>query len=46
VEKHRKNLVEMVAELDEDIADKFLSEQEITEQELKQAIRKLTVNLQ
>ncbi|GJQ08773.1 hypothetical protein GpartN1_g564.t1 [Galdieria partita] len=45
VEKYRKSLVEMIAELDEDIADKFLSEQEIPEEELKRAIRKLTVNL-
>ncbi|EME32406.1 elongation factor EF-G [Galdieria sulphuraria] len=46
VEKYRKSLVEMIAELDEYIADKFLSEQEISEEELTGAIRKVTVNLQ
>ena len=40
VEKLRASLIEKACEVDEDLADKFLNEEEITEEEVKRAIRK------
>ena len=45
-EEYREKLVEAVAELDEDLMEKYLSGEEITKEELKAAIRKGTVNVE
>ena len=45
-EEYREKLVEAVAELDEDLMDKYLNGEEITKEELKAAIRKGTVNVE
>ena len=42
-EEYREKLIEAVAEFDEDLMDKFLDEEEITNEEIKQAIRKATL---
>ncbi|MCL2114550.1 elongation factor G [Lactococcus protaetiae] len=42
----REKLIEAVAELDEDIMEKYFSGEEITEAELKAAIRKATINVE
>ena len=39
-EEYREKLVEAVAELDEDLMEKYLEGEEITKEELKAAIRK------
>ncbi|MCA9349601.1 elongation factor G, partial [Candidatus Saccharibacteria bacterium] len=44
--KYRAELIERVAETDEALLDKYLGEQEITNQEIHQAIRKATINNQ
>lgn len=41
----RQRLIEIVADFDDDIAEKFLSDEEIGEDELNSAIRKATVDL-
>jgi elongation factor G len=43
MEEKRKELVERLAELDDDIAEAFLNEQEPTLEQMKTAIRRLTV---
>ena len=45
-EEYREKLVEAVAELDEDLMEKYLGGEEITIDELKAAIRKGTVNVE
>lgn len=44
-EKARQHLIEKVAETDDDLMEKFLEEEEITEGELKAALRKATIAL-
>ncbi|MHA8137769.1 elongation factor G [Lactobacillaceae bacterium Scapto_B20] len=46
VQKRHDELVEAVADVDEDIMDKYLEGEEITKEELKAAIRKATLNLE
>lgn len=45
-EEYREKLVEAVAELDEDLMEKYLGGEEITTEELKAGIRKGTVNVE
>jgi elongation factor G len=45
-EELRNNLVEVVSELDEDLMMKYLEGEEITNDELKAAIRKATLNVE
>lgn len=45
-EEWREKLVEAVAELDEELMEKYLGGEEITKEELKAAIRKGTVNVE
>ncbi|WP_153125769.1 elongation factor G [Peribacillus tepidiphilus] len=45
-EEYREKLVEAVAELDEELMEKYLGGEEITNEELKAAIRKGTVNVE
>ncbi|EKN69174.1 elongation factor G [Neobacillus bataviensis LMG 21833] len=45
-EEYREKLVEAVAELDEELMEKYLSGEEITKEELKAGIRKGTVNVE
>ncbi|MCM3217993.1 elongation factor G [Niallia taxi] len=45
-DEYREKLVEAVAELDEDLMEKYLGGEEITKEELKAAIRKGTVNVE
>jgi len=45
-EEWREKLVEAVAELDEELMEKYLGGEEITKEELKSAIRKGTVNVE
>ncbi|MDX8367572.1 elongation factor G [Cytobacillus sp. IB215665] len=45
-EEYREKLVEAVAELDEDLMEKYLGGEEITKEELKAAIRQGTVNVE
>ena len=42
----RENMVESLAEIDDDIAAKYLEGEELSVDELKAAIRKLTVSVQ
>lgn len=44
-EKYRQNLIETVCEADEALMEKYFEGEELTEEELKSAIRKGTVNL-
>jgi elongation factor G len=44
--EYREKLVEAVAELDEDLMEKYLNGEEITKEELKAGIRKGTVNVE
>ena len=44
-EKRRGELIEAVADVDDDIMDKYLGGEEITNEELKAAIRKATLDL-
>ncbi|HZV58910.1 MAG TPA: GTP-binding protein, partial [Candidatus Eremiobacteraceae bacterium] len=44
-DKHRAEMVEHVAERDDDLIDKYLNEQPISKEELRKAIRKLTLAL-
>lgn len=43
-QKWHDDLVEAICETDEELSDKYLAEEEITEQELRKALRKATVN--
>ncbi|MBS4216568.1 MULTISPECIES: elongation factor G [Neobacillus] len=45
-EEYREKLVEAVAELDEELMEKYLGGEEISKEELKAAIRKGTVNVE
>ncbi|MDO1604560.1 elongation factor G [Lactobacillus sp. YT155] len=45
-EKRRQELIEAVADVDDDIMGKYLEGEEISKQELKDAIRKATINLE
>lgn len=45
-EKWRTNLIEALADLDEDIMMKVLEDEELTEEEIKAAIRKATINVE
>ncbi len=45
-EEYREKLIEAVAELDEELMEKYLGGEEITIEELKAAIRKGTVNVE
>jgi elongation factor G len=45
-EEYREKLVEAVAELDEELMEKYLGGEEITKEELKAGIRKGTVNVE
>ena len=44
-EEYREKLLEAVAEVDEDLMEKYLAGEEITKEELKAAIRKATINV-
>jgi elongation factor G len=44
MEELRTELISHAADADDDVAEKFLSDQEVTEQELKGAIRKAVIN--
>jgi elongation factor G len=44
-EKYREKLIEKVAELDDDIAEKYLDGKDITEKEIAEAVRKATILL-
>lgn len=44
--KYRETLLETLADLDDNLMDKYLSEEEISLQELKKAIRTATINLE
>ena len=43
LEKYRKNLIERLADADEEIGDKFLEEKEITNDDIKAAIRRAVI---
>ncbi len=43
-QKWHEDLIEAICETDEELSDKYLSEEEITEQELRKALRKATVS--
>lgn len=45
-EEWREKLIEAVAETDEDLMEKYFEGEEITEEELKAAIRKATINVE
>lgn len=45
-EEYREKLIEAVAELDEELMEKYLGGEEITNDELKAAIRKGTINVE
>ncbi|WP_066249390.1 elongation factor G [Neobacillus drentensis] len=45
-EEYREKLIEAVAELDEELTEKYLGGEEITKEELKAAIRKGTCNVE
>ena len=45
-EKYRTNLLEAVAEQDEDLMEKYLSGEELTEEEIRAGIRKATIAVQ
>ena len=45
-QEYREKLVEAVAETDEDLMMKYLEGEEITNEELKAAIRKATINVE
>ena len=45
-DEYREKLLEAVAELDEDLMEKYLSGEEITKEELKSAIRTATCNVE
>lgn len=45
-EEARQHMIEKVAETDDGLMEKYLEEQEITEEELRVAIRKATISLQ
>lgn len=45
VEEYREGLLEAVSDFDDNIAEKFLGGEEISENELKSAIRKATISL-
>ena len=45
-EEYREKLIEAVAEIDENLMEKYLGGEEITKEELKAAIRKGTVNVE
>ncbi len=45
-EEYRKQLLEKVAELDDELMMKYLDEEEITEEEIKRVLRKGTVNVE
>ena len=44
-QKHRDQMVENICEWDENLMEKFIQEQPISEEEIKQAIRKATIQL-
>ena len=45
-EEYREKLIEAIAEVDEDIMEKYFAGEEITKEELKAAIRKATIAVQ
>ena len=45
-EEYREKLIEAVAEVDEDLMEKYLDGEEITIEEIKAAIRKATINVE
>ncbi len=45
-EEYREKLIEAVAEVDEDLMEKYLAGEEITKEELKAAIRKATIDVE
>ncbi|MFB1100727.1 MULTISPECIES: elongation factor G [Terribacillus] len=46
VEEYRTNLIEAVAEQDEDLMERYLEGEEISNEELKQAVRKATLTVE
>ncbi|PAD19804.1 elongation factor G [Terribacillus saccharophilus] len=46
VEEYRTNLIEAVAEQDEDLMERYLEGEEISNEELKQAVRKATLSVE
>ena len=45
-EEYREKLIESIAETDEELMEKYFAGEEITEDEIKKAIRKATINLE
>ncbi len=45
-EEYREKLIEAVAETDEELMEKYFAGEELTEDEIKKAIRKATINLE
>jgi elongation factor G len=45
-EEYREKLIEAIAEVDEEIMEKYFAGEEITKEELKAAIRKATIDVQ
>ncbi len=45
-EEYREKLIEAVAETDEELMEKYFSGEELTEEEIKQAIKKATLNIE
>ncbi len=43
-EEYRQNMIEKIAETDDELMEKFFNEEEITIDELKKALRKATIN--
>jgi elongation factor G len=44
-EDHRKKVIELIAEHDDEVIDKYLNEQPLTIEEMRKSIRKSTLNL-
>jgi len=45
-EEYREKLIESIAETDEELMEKYFAGEELTEDEIKKAIRKATINLE
>ncbi|MEO1923091.1 MAG: elongation factor G, partial [Nautiliaceae bacterium] len=45
-EEYREKLIEAVAETDEELMEKYFAGEELTEEEIKKAIKKATINLE
>jgi len=45
-EEYREKLIEAIAETDEELMEKYFAGEELTEEEIKKALRKATINLE